>query len=60
MKMDLEPHFFLQQIEKIYSRINTIKSSQTIPKGSTSETIADGNGVHLKYKRDGDIVESAQ
>lgn len=40
--------------------IETIKSSSTIPKGSTSKAIVDGNGVHLKFKRDGDIVKSAQ
>lgn len=60
MKMDLHLDFFLQQIEKIYSNIKTIKSSSTIPKGSTSKAIVDGNGVHLKFERDGDIVKSAQ
>lgn len=59
MKMDLHLSFFLQQIEKIYSNIETIKSSSTIPKGSTSKAIVDGNGVHLKFERDGDIVKSA-
>lgn len=39
--------------------IETIKSSSTIPKGSTSKAIVDGNGVHLKFERDGDIVKSA-
>lgn len=49
-----------KNIEKIYSNIKTIKSSSTIPKGSTSKAIVDGNGVHLKFERDGDIVKSAQ
>lgn len=60
MKMDLELNFFLSQIKKIYNNINTIKSSSTISKESTSKTIVDGNGVHLKFNRDGDIVKSAQ
>lgn len=60
MKMDLEPNFFLEQIEKIHNNIETIKSSSTISKESTSKTIVDGNGVHLKFNRDGDIVKSAQ
>lgn len=60
MKMDLEINFFIDQITKIYNNIKTIKSSSTISKESTSETIADGNGVHLRFKRrDGDIVKSA-
>lgn len=60
MKMDLELQFFLSHIEKIYKNTKTIKSSSTISKESTSKTIVDGNGVHLKFeKRDGDIVKSA-
>lgn len=59
MKMDLSLDFFYDQIEKIYNRLNTIKSSSTISEESTSEVIADGNGVHLKFKRDGDIVRAA-
>ena len=50
MKMDLELSFFLDQIEKIYNNIKTIKSSTTISKESTSKTFVDGNGVHLSHK----------
>lgn len=60
MKMGLEPNFFLEQIEKIHNNIEAIKSSSTISKESTSKTIVDGNGVHLRFNRDGDIVKSAQ
>ena len=59
MKMDLELNFFLSHVEQIHKNIEAIKSSSTISEESTSETIADGNGVHLKFKRGGDIVKSA-
>lgn len=50
-----------QETIKRYTKfIETIKSSSTISKESTSKTIVDGNGVHLKFNRDGDIVKSAQ
>ena len=59
MKMDLEPNYFISQIEKIYSRLDIIKCSSTISKESTSKTIVDGNGVHLRFKnKGGDIVKS--
>lgn len=56
----IERYTKLEQIKKIHNNIETIKSSSTISKESTSKTIVDGNGVHLKFNRDGDIVKSAQ
>ena len=57
MKMDLELSFFLNQIERIYNNLETIKSSTTISKESTSKTFVDGNGVHLSHRQiGGDIV----
>lgn len=57
MKMDLELSFFLDQIKRIYDNLETIKSSTTISKESTSKTFVDGNGVHLSHKQTGgDIV----
>lgn len=57
MKMDLELSFFLDQIKRIYNNLETIKSSTTISKESTSKTFVDGNGVHLSHKQTGgDIV----
>ena len=50
MKMDLELSFFLDQIKRIYNNLETIKSSTTISKESTSKTFVDGNGVHLSHK----------
>ena len=59
MKMDLEPKFFINQIRKIYNNLETIESSTTISKESTSKAFVDGNGTHLKIERDDDIVLSA-
>lgn len=42
-------------IERVYKHL-VIESSSTIPKGSTSEANADGNGTHLD--KDEDIVKS--
>lgn len=56
MKMDLELSFFLNQIEKIYNNIETIRSSTTISEESTSKTFVDGNGVHLSHKQTGDDI----
>ena len=47
MKMDLELSFFLDQIEKIYNNLETIKSSTTISKESTSQANGDGSGELL-------------
>lgn len=49
MKMDLDFNFFMEQVRKIYENTN-VKSSTTIPKGSTSKAIVDGNGVHLQCR----------
>lgn len=46
---------FKNYITNVYTNL-ILKGSQTIPKGSTSEAIADGNGVHPEM--DEDIVES--
>lgn len=46
---------FKDYIARVYNYL-ILKGSSTIPKGSTSEAIADGNGTHLE--KDEDIVKS--
>lgn len=46
---------FKEYISRVYNHL-FLEGSSTIPEGSTSEAIADGNGTHLE--RDEDIVTS--
>lgn len=46
---------FKEYITRVYNHL-ILEGSSTIPKGSTSEAIADGNGTHLE--KDEDIVKS--
>ena len=51
-KAQMSSDEFLGHIAKIYHHSINKESSTTIPKGSTSETIAGGNGVSLEIEND--------
>lgn len=56
MKNTLPKEVFLDKISQIYNHI--IKSSTTIPKGSTSEANADGSGSPLTDNAEGEDIVS--
>lgn len=54
-KHEMTEEEFKNYISKVYTNL-ILKGSSTIPKGSTSKAIVDGNGTHLE--KDEDIVKS--
>lgn len=54
-KHEMSVSEFKEYITRVYNHL-ILEGSSTIPKGSTSEAIADGNGTHLE--KDEDIVKS--
>lgn len=56
-KHEMSVEEFKEYITNVYQKL-ILKGSSTIPEGSTSEAIADGNGMHPN--KDEDIVTSIQ
>ena len=54
-KHEMSVSEFKEYITRVYNHL-ILEGSSTIPKGSTFEAIADGNGTHLE--KDEDIVKS--